>query len=1170
MAEKLTPQQRQAVENRGGKLLVSAAAGSGKTKVLVDRLMGYLNDPVEPANIDDFLIITYTKAAAAELRGKIAAKLSEHIARQPENRHLQRQFQRLYLTQISTVHAFCSVILKEYAYMLNIPADFRVADENECLELRQTAMDKVLEEAYRTASENPDFCAFVDSQGFGRDDRQIPDIVLNVYDSARCHLKPRQWLEHCLACTRTEGIEDACLTTYGAYLKEKLFAWLDLQIQAMERCVSEAMASDGFEKPAANLEDTVHQLRSLRQSLTWDEIVTRKDIQFGTLRFPKQCTDMELIERIKAVRDACKKGLVKQTRYFADSSRAALQELNASAQSVQGLMGLVDAFDEAYTKMKKSRRILDFGDLEHNTLDLLLGISRSGATAVACEIGSRFREVMVDEYQDSNSVQDAIYGALTEKRQNLFMVGDVKQSIYQFRLADPGIFLEKYGTYVPAEEAEPGQGRKVMLSRNFRSGGAVLSATNDVFRFCMSERVGGLDYGDDEALYEGVPHAPLGMPEVALYCVDVQQDTYEEEAAFVAAQIANMLKQEQPVRDGEGFRPVKAEDIVILLRSPGSSGSYYQRALEKWGIRCVSGGGEDLLRTPEIAALHSLLQTIHNPLLDIPLVATLASPVFGFTADELAGIRSADKFGSVFSALQNSSTEKSVRFLQLLTKLRATARLQPLTQLLEEILLLTHLDRIYGAMEGGETRKENLQTFFQLAAGFESGGRSDLGRFLDYLQNLAQKGLTGGGEQSSSGCVSIMSIHKSKGLEFPVVFLCGLSRAFNTESQRAAVLCHKDMGLGFAAVDHERRLRYPTIAKGAIASMIGAEGLSEELRVLYVAMTRAKDRLIMTYASDALEKELREMVLRSAMGCNALLISEAVCPGEWVLLTALQRTEAGALFQLGGKPKETSLGSPPWGIYVERAPQEVSAVGQTQEQEERTGGISAEAMREALLFRYDWPAATSAPSKQTATQRKGRVKDEEAAEHAAQDVHFEQTLRKPSFVARTNQATDYGTAVHTALQFLDFAACSDADGIAGELDRLEQHRFLSSQQRQMLSPQLLERFFCTALGHQVRTAARVIREFKFSVLEDGAAYDPAWAGEQVLLQGVVDCAILEDDGIILLDFKTDRVTEETLPDRIHKYIPQVEAYASALTRIYELPVKKKYLYFFHLNRVVEL
>ena len=651
MAEKLTPQQKLAVENRGGKLLVSAAAGSGKTKVLVDRLLSFLLDPVSPANIDDFLIITYTKAAAAELRGKIAAKLTERMAEMPENRHLQRQFQRLYLTQISTVHAFCSVILKEYAHMLDIPGDFRVADENECAELRQIAMDKVLEQAYENAAQNEDFCAFVDSQGLGRDDRQVPQIVMKVYDSARCHLRPRAWLEHCLDCTEAKQANDACETRYGRYLMQRFFDWLDPQIAAMDRCARDAAAAEGMEKPAPLLADTVWQLEQLRKSSTWDEIVSNQAIEFGTLRFPKNCPDADLVQLIKAVRDSCKKGLAKQLRPFSDPSNIMLQELSGSASAVRGLIGLVDQFETAYSRMKRSRRILDFGDLEHHTLDLLYGKSRSGLSVVAREIGNRFREVMVDEYQDSNAVQDAIYNALTDQKKNLFLVGDVKQSIYQFRLADPGIFLEKYAAYVPADEAAVGEGRKVLLSRNFRSGGAVLEAVNDVFKLCMSPHVGGLHYGDAEALYEGIPHRALGQPEVRLHCVDVQEDTYREEADYVASQIRQMIDSGEPVRDGEGIRPVKAEDIVILLRSPGSVGIHYQRALESMGLRCVSGGGTDLLLTPHIGFLHSLLQTIQNPLLDIPLVAVLASPVFGFNADDLARIRSGRKFDSFYSAL---------------------------------------------------------------------------------------------------------------------------------------------------------------------------------------------------------------------------------------------------------------------------------------------------------------------------------------------------------------------------------------------------------------------------------------------------------------------------------------------------------------------------------------
>ena len=383
--------------------------------------------------------------------------------------------------------------------------------------------------------------------------------------------------------------------------------------------------------------------------------------------------------------------------------------------------------------------------------------------------------------------------------------------------------------------------------------------------------------------------------------MEVQEDTYGEEAAYVASRIRKMLSEGFLIRGSDGLRPVKPEDIVILLRSPGSAGYHYQRALEDAGIRCASGGGEDLLQTREIAALWALLQTIHNPLQDIPLISTLSSAVFGFHADDLARIRCQTKKGSFYEALCADENKKSKRFLETLTKLRLISRKQTLTELMEQIFVTTHVDSIFSAMDNGDIRRENLFAFFRLAADFESAGQRSLGRFLEHLDSIADRGLISGGEQSTADCVSIMSIHKSKGLEFPVVFLCGLSREFNTESQRAAILCHKELGLGLNAVDHQNRLRYPTVAKQAIAARIGSESLSEEMRVLYVAMTRPKDVLIMTYASDNLEKKLRDMLLRLSMGCKDQLIREAVCPGEWVLLTALNRTESGALFTLAGR-----------------------------------------------------------------------------------------------------------------------------------------------------------------------------------------------------------------------------------------------------------------------------
>ncbi len=1169
MAEQLTAQQKQAVENRGGKLLVSAAAGSGKTKVLVDRLLRYLTDPVDPANLDDFLIITYTKAAASELRGKIAAKLTEAIAADPENRHLQRQMQRLFLTKISTVHGFCADVLREFAYRLDLSADFRVADENECREIREQVMGELLDRAYENTAEDPDFRAFVDTQGLGRTDALVSEIILKVYDSARCHLDPEGWLQGCLDAAHVEGLTDAGQTLWGKKLMEDLFSYLDCQIEVMTKCAELAESSENMEKPAVNLRDTLYQLQHLRSATNWDEIVARKNIDFGRLTFPRKNVDAELAEKIKACRTACKKGVEKQLRSFADDSQQVLRDLSDSAAGARGLIGLTRQFGEDYDRAKRSRRCVDFGDLEHKMLDLLLGTKRNGPTAAAREIGNRFREIMVDEYQDSNGVQDAIFMALTQQKQNCFMVGDVKQSIYQFRLADPGIFLEKYHAYVRADDACAGEGRKVLLSANFRSGVEVVSAVNDVFRDCMSPAVGGLYYGEEEMLREGVPHGKLPDPGVELYGIEVREDTYAEEAAFVAQRIRQLLDDGQVVRGKDGLRPVCVDDIVILLRSPGSVGWQFQQALENVGIRCTTGGGTDLLQTEEIGTLRCILQVISNPQQDIPLIGALASPVFGFTADELAACRGNRKWGCIYDALRVYENQKASDFLKLLEVLRQEARMNPVSRLIGKIFTLTRMDSIYASMEDGETRAANLQSLYALAAAQENNGRRELNQFLETLDAMEEKGLMTVGE-APGGCVTIMSIHKSKGLEFPVVFLCGLSREFNRESLRAQVLCDKELGLGLSVADTVNRIRYPAISKRAIAVKTAAESVSEEMRVLYVAMTRARDRLIMTYAAKNLQSDLADIALRYDIGGSDLLTRDVVCPGEWVLLSALRRMEAGEFHNLGARPAQLRLSGEPWLIRVVQAPEQIQTVHETSADDRQLDHDVVERLREALDFRYAHWAATQTPSKQTATQRKGRIKDQEAAEGTQEPKQIHRSWRKPSFIKEAPTGKTYGSAMHAVMQYIRYEQCGDAQGVAGEIERLVRERFITPEQGKMADCDAIAAFFDTEIGRKLSGGCEHLREFKFSILDNGSYYGEGLEKEQVLLQGVVDCAILEEDGITVLDFKTDSVTQSNMDSVVDQYRAQVRTYAHALERIYDKRVKKAYLYLFRMNRFVEV
>lgn len=1162
MAEQLTPQQQTAVENRGGKLLVSAAAGSGKTKVLVDRLLRYLLDPVDPANLDEFLIITYTKAAAAELRSKIAEKLTQAISGDPSNIRLQKQMQRLSLTKISTVHAFCTDLLREYAYRLDIPADFRVADESECFELQMSVLDALMEELY-SQDIDPDLQAFLETQGLGRDDRQIPELILQVYNSSRCHLDPDQWLDKCASGIDFKNVKDPADTPWGEYLIKDLQSFLQLHIRALNRCVQRLEGDAEAAMLSGLLQFTVLQLENLRKCDTWEQITKAKEIDFGRIPSTKKIGDQQLAERVKMVRDNSREQIRKKLELFADPADQVLNDLSATACAGRGLIDLVRKFAAAYDTVKRSRRVMDFSDLEQRTLDLLIGKNRKSPTSVANEISQRFREVMIDEYQDSNAVQDAIFSTLTDKNDNCFMVGDVKQSIYQFRLADPEIFLDKYKRFVPAENASYGQGRKVLLNRNFRSGEGVLSAANEVFSQCMNPLVGGLNYTEDEYLYPGFNHISLGEPEVELYAVDVQEDTYGEEASFVAQRITELLDGTHYVRNGDTLRPIVPDDIVILLRSPKTTGPEMVYALAERGIRCVMEGDIDLLQTEEVSSIWAMLQVIGNPLQDIPLLAVLMGRMFGFTADEIAQIRSQNRKCPVYEVLKESSNSKASYFFSVLEALRTEARTGTVTSVIDSILSLTRVDSIYAAMENGSVRLANIQAFCQMAADFEQKGNRDLDQFLQYLELVSENGLFIPGNQSS-GAVSITSIHKSKGLEYPVVFLSGLSKRFNLEDTYNPVLCDRELGLGLCCVDRKNRIRYPSVAKKAIAQKMIAQSISEELRVLYVAMTRARDRLIMTYASDHLEKTLMNMVSRGDLCDRELMTSQVSSMGSWVLQTAMKKAEAGAFFALSGYPDNTFLSEYPWRIAVVSSPNDKGEGDSALEDTEELSEDIADRIGSSLGYVYPQKQATQTPSKITATQLKGRLLDGEVSQHTRSESYFRRQVRKPSFAVQQQLGKDRGNALHLAMQYIRYDRCTSAAAVSAEIERLKEEQFISAQQAELVDSGKIAAFFSTPIGKKLMTSENVLREFKISVLQDASDLP----GEKILLQGVIDCALIESDGITVIDFKTDRVIDRDVERIVARYRPQVQAYGDAICRIYEKPVKEILLYLFDLDLAV--
>lgn len=1174
---KLTAAQQAVVDDCGGALLVSAAAGSGKTKVLVDRLLRYICDAEHPCNVDDFLVITYTKAAAAELRVKIAQALSQKLANEPENRHLQRQMHRIYLAEISTVHAFCSNLLRTYAHLLDIPADFRVAEELESQTLQDKVLEQLLEQGY--AQGDPDFLAMVEAFGYGRDDRRLPEAVKMAHKEMRCRADMDRWLEETIQALDMSQYTDAAGTPWGQYLLTEFRSFLDRQIGKFQAALAEMALYPKLEKGfGKTFRENLGQLERLRACETWDALLENKVRSFGraAVRNPE---DEAVKARLAKVRTLCWTELKKwQDRFFA-GSEAVLADLAETAPGAQALLRFAKTFDQAYAAEKRRRKLLDFSDLEHTAIRLLTDRSTGMPTKTAREISQRYVEIMVDEYQDSNQVQDTIFEAVSRAGKNRFMVGDVKQSIYRFRLADPGLFLDKYTRYQDYQDAGPGEPRKILLSDNFRSRPEILSACNDVFRLVMRRAVGDLDYGDAEALRPGRPFPMAADRPVELHCLThagqggPAPDKCNLEADYAARRIRQLLDEKTPVTDGEGTRPVEPGDIVILMRSLSGTASAYLEALGRYGIPAVCDRGGSLLDASEVQILTAILQIIDNPHQDVPLLTAMASPAFGFSPDQLARPRMENRHSDYYDTIcaAAETDEAMAGFLQTLEALREDARWMNLHELVDSVFRRTGLLPVFAAMDDGPRRERNLMAFRAFVVSFEATGSKALPQLLWYLSDLqAAGGQLPVPKAAAENAVTIMTVHSSKGLEFPVVLLCDLSRRFNMRDMQDAILVDDRLAVGYNHVDSQRFVRYPTLAKEAIALKKTREAVSEELRVLYVAMTRAKDRLIMTYYSRYLLSELENINSQLTMPLGDDLCASARNPGMWILMAALCRTEAGAILNLVEGNDVSQRWDTEWDIRcVDLAESAETAETATFCQDRLMPQLDQKSV-DLLAFQYPHLEASNVPGKLTATQLKGRMQDQEAAEGAVEPQRpAAYRFQRPSFLPHALTPQERGTATHLFMQFARYEHCCTEADIEAERRRLVCREFLTLDQAEAVETGQILAFFQSDLGQRLLHAPQVRREFKFSILVDAASYVPQAAGEQVMLQGVVDCFVPDPSGITIVDFKTDWVGKDPA-ERANHYRPQLEAYAAALSKIYGLPVKEKILYFFSVGKAVYL
>lgn len=1161
----LTQHQELAAESRGGARLVSAAAGSGKTKVLVERLMRYVD---RGADIDQFLVITYTRAAAAELRSRILSALGERIAADPMNRRLRRQTELCCRASIGTIDSICGRFLRENTHLAGISPDYRVIEPDRSDEICERVLDKLLEELYETIEEDAGVRALVDSFGSGDNDDKLSALVLRLYRSLQSHADPDAWLAEQRERLK-ELWDDVGDTPWGEYLLSRTRSQAQYWAERLEELRLRLAEPDRDAKIvkayAKNLDFAGDAARDMARAaaLGWDKARLACPGSFprrGTYR-----GDDPLAQQIIAVWTGFKDTAAKWQELFANDSDALLRDLAVNAPAVDALLALTQKLGSAFAAEKKRQGVCDFSDQEHLVLKLLMDTSNGLAAALS----SRYTEVLVDEYQDVNACQDALFRLLSDNGRKLFMVGDVKQSIYRFRLADPTIFLKKYETWPDVEAAEPREepGR-ILLRENFRSRPEVLESANHVFRNIMSRELGELEYDEAAALRPGPGRDfPEGGGAPAEFCIltppgggedededDERPDKVLHEARYIASRIRRMVDERAPVTEGNALRPCTYGDFAILLRSNKAVTPRYRAALAEQGIPSVSQQGGGFFRSTEITSLLALLGVIDNPHQDVPLIAVLRSPLFGFTPDELSAIRAADRNSDYYTALclRAKEDEHCAAFLAELESYREIAPDLSVEALLARICDKAGVFALLAAMPDGAARRENVCQLIEFARQFEQDGYRGVFRFIRWMKQLDEHNKEPRtGALESRNAVQIISIHHSKGLEYPIVFLADTAHKINQQDRNGDVLVHPSLGIGGRVIDSSHGISYPTIALRAIAAKLTQESLSEEMRVLYVAMTRPKDRLIITATWKDPEKALDALRDGLTSPIAPQLLEKSASLSRWIALAAL----------LPDSPIDMRIIPASGEPAVKAGPGEIETA--------EPGECAA--LSEALTWEYPYRWAEALPSKITASALEGTDADPDA-QSIAPEAQRRRLFRRPVFGAKDAPLTGTarGIAVHTVLQFIDYSRVSTPEQVRGEIERLKNAEHITPAQAAAVEPERICALFASPIGQRILHADEVWRELRFSLLTGAETVFDAPPGEEVLLQGVADCCIREGDTLTVVDYKTDYVTAETLAARASEYAPQIRAYAAALTRLLEMPVREGVLFFLRTGQSVSI
>lgn len=1255
---KWTDEQQRAIDTHNKNLLVAAAAGSGKTAVLVERIIKMIVRDENPIDIDKLLVVTFTNAAASEMRERIGNAITDKLDKNPNNKRLQKQLTLLNKANITTMHSFCLDVIRNNFHYIDLDPNFRIGDKTEIILMKQDIIGELFEDKYEEMTLDDGFYKLVETFGGNKDDNKLQDMIEGLYNFSMSGPYPRIWLKEKAEEFNLSSEEELYKSKWMNIIMDGVEEELESMINSLHGLVDILKEEDASPKIIDNLSETISSIYIAIDGykLCYDEFQkSLQGITFATLRMGKDL-DEDIKNEVKSVRDSIKDKVKVMQKTFSFSLKDSYKAIKDMYPIMESLTDLVIEFMERYRDKKIEKGILDFNDLEHYCLKILNETYDKGIitpSSVAMGFKDKFYEVLVDEYQDSNSVQETIIDLVSRRNSdnpNVFMVGDVKQSIYRFRQAKPELFLEKYNTYKEMDDENSDHSGKILLYRNFRSRKEVLSGVNYIFKKIMSTNVGEMEYTDKERLNPGATFDPIDEDKffvggnIDVNIIDLsgkfedeeiesansdeildeeELDKIQVEARLVAKKIKNLFKAQDGryfmVYDKEikEYRQVKYRDIVILLRATTGWADVFSEELSKEEIPAYADSSSGYFQTMEIKTIMSLLQIIDNPLQDIPMLAVLRSPIFAFTPEELIDLRVINKnkyFYDILKdikdenldedmipkgyVLEDSIIKKSKYVIESLDKWREKAIHMPIDEFIWYLYMSTSYYGYVRAMPNGVQRQANLRILFQRAKQYESTSFKGLFNFINFINKLRNSSGDMGSAKTlgeNEDVVRIMSIHKSKGLEFPVVILSACGKEFNQRDIYETILFHEDLGFGPDFIDYEKRYKYPTLAKEAIKKKLKLENLSEEMRVLYVALTRAKEKLILTGTTSNLEKSIDKWG-KAVSVASKKVPSNEVFKGksylDWIAMALMLHNDGIPLTDsFNGyidKPFDDEESS--WKVNIYSKP---DILGENKELEEEneystdifhdisTNDYYKSEVEKRLNWEYEFKRAGSIPTNMSVSELKKSAMLEKEQSNA-NNLIGEQPLRKPKFLQERKglSPAERGTALHNAMQHLSLSKVNTLEEIKSQIVYFVTKEILTDEEAEAVNPYKILKFFKSPLGEKVLNcykegSSKVNREKPFyievpscSVIDDLPV--ELYENEMVRIQGVIDCFLDEEDGITLIDYKTDYIDSENREKVIEQYETQIYYYTMALERITGKKVKEKYLYLFYIDEAIKI